>query len=330
MTSPDEFLPCSCGCGLPRDEPGTYGRRYRAECHARYMRQWRARKKAEKEALKDADPLAEGLARLRDRLADDDGRTRLSAVATLTVVAVVLLATVALRSGGGPGEVFHPAPVAVVERAVPAARLPVERPPAPAANHALLEPTGGVRVVGPGAISLAARAAAVVAAVDQPADGMPEVIVVAERADLAATSWGCDADVAGLLSGSWAGMACAASGQVTVVAGDGAACTLVHELGHWVEHRSFTPEQRARLQALHAAQPASPFAGPLYAAGHWGELWAEAVAAVAGCEVLWDHGSVAADGGWASDPVDVAVWFPGLWVLVDEVFDVDALQAVGS
>lgn len=32
---------CSCGCGKPRDRKG---QNYRRECHARYMRNWRAGK----------------------------------------------------------------------------------------------------------------------------------------------------------------------------------------------------------------------------------------------------------------------------------------------
>lgn len=32
---------CGCGCGRPRDREG---QRYRKDCHARYMREWRAGK----------------------------------------------------------------------------------------------------------------------------------------------------------------------------------------------------------------------------------------------------------------------------------------------
>lgn len=38
MASDDGRKLCSCGCGKPRDRAG---QRYRRECHARYMRQWR-------------------------------------------------------------------------------------------------------------------------------------------------------------------------------------------------------------------------------------------------------------------------------------------------
>ena len=44
-------MPCSCGCGLPRDRPG---QRYRKDCHTAYMRDYRASQAARLNELIDA------------------------------------------------------------------------------------------------------------------------------------------------------------------------------------------------------------------------------------------------------------------------------------